>query len=381
MNMMDKIVKKIVQYASYKQASDIYIEEKGHKVEINYVLLGNEEESITQDHKLNIIERFKKELDIPNEEIAISNRYYKIIIGSSKISILLSLLEEKNRRKLSLQIIPPGKKVFSLKQLAFQKEQLELIKEYIHKKKGLILISGPENSGRSSTIYSLLNTLDSSKINISSLEYTIEQDIPGVNQIHINQEIGLDFKKLLDALLKQDSEVIMLEEIHDPETAKHCFSAAASGRLIFSSLESTSAIETIFKLENLGIKKRDIMDNLKLIINQRLIRKICPHCIQKYDLDSDAMDKFKKYTNIEVSHLYQGRGCSKCNNTGYYGKIAIHEVLLITERIKEMIYRPSSHNKIKQIAQKQGFITLEQDAFSKAKIGISTIDEIIALNL
>jgi type IV pilus assembly protein PilB len=379
--MNNKTLKKILQYSLYKEANAISIKTKGREQIISFSLPQFIEETMELNLKSDLIALLKEEIGLPQSQTNINNKYHKFNVGGKGLPTVVSLLEEEGQKNLQLQIIPREKRLFTIRQLAWQKEQLRLIKLLSRKRAGLVIVSGPDNSGKTSTIYSLLKTFDSSKLNISSLEYIIEEDIPGVNQICIDDRIGLDFKKLLSALLKQDSEIIMLEEIKNKTDAKNCLTAAATGRLVFSSLKSQGAIDTLFRLENMGLSKKEIAENVIMIINQRLLRKTCPYCIKKHKLDPKTIDKFKTYTNIKIQELYTGRGCSRCQNTGYQGQIAIHEILVLTEKIKNLVQRESSLNTIQKAAIKEGFITLEQDALLKVKSGITTIDEIIAQKL
>ena len=261
----------------------------------------------------------------------------------------------------------------------------------------MILVTGPTGSGKTTTLYTVLNILNTPKVNISTVEDPIEYRMPHVNQSQVNVKIGFTFASGLRALLRQDPDIIMVGEIRDEETAEIAVHAAMTGHLVLSTLHTNDAVTTLPRLSNMGIPSFLVATTTNVIIAQRLVRKICPNCIQSYNLTKENIDELKGHFDIdkilktlerekiiidnnkklESILFYRGKGCKQCNNSGYKGRLGIYETLEVTQEMSDLILKKATDRELKNQAEKQGMITIAEDGFIKAKNGITSIEEVI----
>jgi len=287
-----------------------------------------------------------------------------------------------------------------LEELGFQKKALEKIKRNIKKPHGEILVTGPTGSGKTTTLYTILNILNTPEVNISTIEDPIEYHIERINQSQIQPKIGYTFAKGLRAFLRQDPDIIMVGEIRDEETAQIATHAAMTGHLVLSTLHTNDTISTIFRLSNMGIPFYLISNTVNIIIAQALVRKICPSCIQSYNLGKEAEKELEKQfdtktiikkmqkediisknqNNLKDLLFYKGKGCKQCQHTGYKGRVGIYEILENTEDLSNLILKQAGEKELKEQAKRDGLITMPEDAFIKARNGITTIDEIMRVS-
>jgi type IV pilus assembly protein PilB len=261
--------------------------------------------------------------------------------------------------------------------LGFSEQPAKIFKEAVTKPFGMILVTGPTGSGKSTTLYSVLSQLNTPERNIITIEDPVEYQIEGITQIQVKPEIGLDFASGLRSLLRQSPDVIMIGEIRDSETADIAVKASLTGQLVLSTLHTNDAISSITRLIDMGIEPFLVASSLVMICAQRLCRKICPKCKKPLEIPKDLLEKvgFK-----EKAVFYTAPGCSYCNNTGFYGRIAILEALLLDDTIREMIMTRKSLDDIKHYAvQDRGMMILRDDAFLKVKEGITTLEEAIRI--
>jgi len=241
----------------------------------------------------------------------------------------------------------------------------------------MILAVGPTGSGKSTSLFSMISTFDAEKFNISTLEDPIEYKIPDVTQTQINTDISFDFPDGLRTIVRQDPDIIMVGEIRDPKTASLAIESALTGHLVFSTLHTNTAVGTIQRLLNMKIDRFLITAAVKLIISQRLVKKICSDCREKYPMPAKYFDLFKKETDIDPKNafLYKAKGCEKCKNTGSKGRIGLFEVLEMSTAIEELIIGNASNKQIEDQAVKEGMTLLRKDALYKAATGDITIEE------
>jgi type IV pilus assembly protein PilB len=270
------------------------------------------------------------------------------------------------------------------------------MKKNISKPHGMILVTGPTGSGKTTTLYTVLNILNTPRVNISTIEDPIEYRMQHVNQSQINPKIGFTFDSGLRALLRQDPNIIMVGEIRDEETAKTAVHAAMTGHLLLSTLHTNDAATTLPRLSQMGIPSFLVASTTNLIISQRLVRKICPFCKEDYKLSRRAVEELEKQLDvagllnklekadiikskedIESISFYRGQGCKKCNNSGYKGRIGVYEILEMTPEISELILKKSEANDIEKAAIKNGMLKLVEDGLIKAVSGITTIEEVL----
>jgi type IV pilus assembly protein PilB len=295
-----------------------------------------------------------------------------------------------------MRLLREGSQVVGLEKLGFQKEALEIIKRNIKKPHGMLLVTGPTGSGKTTTLYTILQQLNTPKVNISTIEDPIEYRMPRVNQSQINPKIGFTFAAGLRALLRQDPNIIMVGEIRDPETAEIAIHAAMTGHLVLSTLHTNDAVTTLPRLSDMGVPPFLVASTTNMIIAQRLVRKICPKCITTYNLDKKAVAELKKQFDVErifkalaeaeyissdetleKMNFSKGKGCSYCHNSGYKGRIGVYEILEVTPQVSELILQKASKEQLETKAKEQGMITILEDGFIKVQQGVTTIEEIL----
>jgi len=394
------LVNKLLEHAIFQEASDIHIEPEENKTVVRYRIDGILHDVMTLPSGTHngIVARIKilANLKIDEHRMPQDGRF-KIYNKKYKISFRVSIIPTFNGEKIVMRLLNEDAKILSLEELGFQEKALEKIKRNIQKPHGDILVTGPTGSGKTTTLYTILNILNTPKVNISTIEDPIEYHIERINQSQINPKIGYTFAKGLRAFLRQDPDIIMVGEIRDEETAQIATHAAMTGHLVLSTLHTNDTISTIFRLNNMGIPFYLVSGTLNLIIAQGLVRKICPNCIQSYNLNKKAAEDLDKQFNSaeiiktmqkegvisqeqkKLSDLlfYKGKGCKQCNHTGYKGRIGIYEILENTENLANLILQKASKKDLKEQAKKDGLIQMAEDAFMKARDGITTIDEII----
>jgi len=301
----------------------------------------------------------------------------KMQIGEKKVDMRISIIPTYFGEKVVIRLLDYNQTRTSIDTIGFQPAELKIFKEAIKKSQGLVLITGPTGSGKTSTIYGALNSIKSETINIVTIEDPIEYLMEGVNQLQVNTLRGVTFAKGLRSFLRQDPNVIFVGEIRDGETAEIAFRAALTGHLVFSTLHTNNAIASVVRLQDMGVDLNIVSSSLIAIIAQRLVRVICPHCKQLYNPDEALLSKFKLFIEkYEITKFYKGSGCEKCRGAGYMGRTAIFEILRNDERIKALIVEKSSEKEILNIAVKNGFKTLSESGVIKVSQGLTTLEEV-----
>jgi len=395
-----KIVDSIIEYAINQDASDIHIEPEEKAVMVRYRIDGilHDIMGLSKEAQDGILARIKilANLKVDEHRLPQDGRF-KISNEKYKISFRVSTIPTIDGEKIVIRLLNEDAHILSLEQLGLQQSSLEVIQKNMKKPNGMILATGPTGSGKTTTLYTILNYLNKPEVNISTVEDPIEYRMNRVNQTQINHKIGFTFALGLRALLRQDPDIIMVGEIRDEETAEIAVHSAMTGHLVLSTLHTNDAVTTLPRLSDMGIPPYLLASTTNLIIAQRLVRKICPHCIQSYNLDIEAIKEIEKNINIDkilktlterkviiknskdLKSLlfYKGKGCEKCNKTGYKGRIGIYETLEITPEISALIVKKASSKELMEQAEKQGMLTMMEDGFMKAKNGITTLEEVI----
>jgi type IV pilus assembly protein PilB len=290
-----------------------------------------------------------------------------------RVSVLPTLFGEKT----VLRLLDKANLQLDMTKLGFEEKPLRHFKEAIHKPFGMVLVTGPTGSGKTTTLYSALSELNSPEVNISTAEDPVEFNLHGINQVQMHEEIGLTFASALRSFLRQDPDIIMVGEIRDFETAEIGVKAALTGHLVLSTLHTNDAPQTINRMLNMGIEPFLVASSVLLILAQRLSRRICPNCKVEIDPPVEALrDLGVKMEDIGTFPVYEGRGCAQCSNTGFKGRIALYEVMPITDEIKELILAGASSMEIKREAIRLGMDTLRMAGVNKLKEGVTTINEI-----
>jgi type II secretory ATPase GspE/PulE/Tfp pilus assembly ATPase PilB-like protein len=254
-----------------------------------------------------------------------------------------------------------------------------MVRENITKPHGMILVTGPTGSGKTTTLYSILNILNTIEVKICTIEDPIEYGINRVSQIQVNTKTGLDFASGLRALLRHDPDIIMVGEIRDHETAEIAIHSALTGHLVLSTLHTNTAAGAIPRFIDMGVEDFLLASTLNIIIAQRLARKICSACITKYNPDSELRKKISKDLNVNLDDqkFYKGQGCDKCNGKGYNGRVGIYEVLPTTSKVRSLVTQKATSDEIQKQAVDEGMVTMLQDGLDKVSSGLTTIEEVI----
>jgi len=373
-----KLVDLMLTQALKKRASDIHIEPEEDCLRIRYRIDGSLYD-IFKLPKINqnaILARVKiiSDLDITESRIPQDGRF-KVKFEGREVDFRVSSLPTTFGQKFVLRALDKSNLSIGLDQLGFSEQPLAIFKEAVNKPFGMILVTGPTGSGKSTTLYSVLSQLNTAERNIITIEDPVEYQVEGITQIQVKPEIGLDFVSGLRSLLRQSPDVIMIGEIRDSETADIAVKASLTGQLVFSTLHTNDALSSITRLIDMGIEPFLVASSLIMLCAQRLCRRICLKCRQPVDIP----DKFLESIGFKEKVIfYTASGCKYCNGTGFYGRIAILEAIIINDAIREMIMKRKSIDEIRQYAvTKCGMKTLRDDAFLKIKMGLTTLEEVI----
>jgi len=376
-----KLVDLMLSQALNKRASDIHIEPEYDCLRIRYRIDGSLHD-IFKIPKINqnaILARVKiiSNLDITENRVPQDGRF-KVKFEGKEVDFRVSSLPTIFGQKFVLRALNKSNLSIGLENLGFSAAPTRIFKQAIAKPFGMILVTGPTGSGKSTTLYSILNQLNTPEKNIITVEDPVEYQIEGITQIQVKPDIGLDFSSGLRSLLRQSPDIIMIGEIRDSETADIAIKAALTGQLVFSTLHTNDAISSITRLINMGIEPFLVASSLVMLCAQRLARRICTKCAKPVDVPQDFLEKigFKE----KINTFYTAEGCKYCNNTGFYGRIAILEAVMIDDIIREMIIKKKSLDEIKNYAvEKCQVRLLRDDAFLKVKEGLTSLEEAIRI--
>ncbi|HOC52337.1 MAG TPA: ATPase, T2SS/T4P/T4SS family [Caldisericia bacterium] len=373
-----RLMNQIMTEAITSNASDIHMEPQKRYLRIRYRIDGvlRDTMNLPKNIQPGIISRVKimANLDIAERRRPQDGRI-NLKFRGREIDLRVSVLPGIFGEKVVLRILDKEKSLIPLEQLGFSKESLEIFKTLISQPYGMILITGPTGSGKSTTLYAILRILNSPEVNILTIEDPVEYQLDGITQVQVNPKINLTFANALRSFLRQDPDIILVGEIRDKETAQIAMEAALTGHLVFSTLHTNDSFSAPTRLIDMGIEPYLIASSVIGVTAQRLVRKICTDCIEEYK-PSEFLLKQVGIGNYD-GVFYKGKGCIACNNSGYKGRIAAQEILKIDDKIREMILNRNPSTDIKDYAIKNGNISLLQDAIDKAKKGITTIDEVI----
>ncbi|MFH1244904.1 MAG: GspE/PulE family protein [Candidatus Omnitrophota bacterium] len=375
-----KVVDVLIQEALKNRASDIHFEPFADRVRIRLRIDGIMREFFTLPKKIQnaVLTRLKimSNLDITQKRLPQDGRFKITTMEKKEIDFRVSVLPTAFGNKVVLRVLDKANLSVGLDQLGFPPKSLAIFTEGIAKPYGMILLTGPTGCGKSTTLYSILNQLNTTDRHIVTIEDPVEYQVERITQIQTKPEIGLTFANGLRSVLRQSPDIIMVGEIRDGETADIAVKAALTGELVLSTLHTNDAASAITRLIDMGVEPFLIASSVILIVAQRLCRKICPNCKEPCAIPLNVLTKIG--TNIPKDAVfYHGKGCGKCNHSGYYGRIGIPEVLKIDENIKEMIIQGASSNKIKEYARSQGMNTLRENGVEKFISGETTIEEVL----
>ncbi|MGC9070266.1 MAG: type IV-A pilus assembly ATPase PilB [Elusimicrobiales bacterium] len=382
-----KMVNIIISSAIKAYASDIHIEPSYKETKVRFRIDGvlHPQPSIPKKFHNAIVSRIKimANLDISEKRIPQDGRI-KLKFSNKEVDLRVSVLPCVYGEKVVMRILDSSGLKLRLEELGFEPENLAIFSRCIRAPYGINLITGPTGSGKSTTLYSALSTLNTPDVNISTIEDPVEFNLEGINQVNVNPDVGLTFAQGLRSFLRQDPDIIMVGEIRDFETMSIAINAAMTGHLVFSTLHTNDAPGAITRIIMMGIEPFLVSSTLLMIVAQRLVRVICKNCKQAYEIKPEflsglGMPKAMVEQNIRDGKiiLYKGKGCEKCVGTGYRGRVGIHEILEISDPIRQLIVEKASASKIKEVARKHGMMTLRESAFRKMIAGLTTVEEVI----
>ena len=372
-----RLTNSIIGMALKKGASDIHIEpmEKGCRVRYRIDGMLKEEMMLPRKVILPLISRIKiiSKLDITERRMPQDGRI-TMRIDNKSVDFRVSSVPTKFGEKICTRILDKSNTMLGLDKLISHRPTLDLIREMIAKPYGIIYVTGPTGSGKSTTLYSALAEKNSIDVNISTVEDPIEYDLAGINQVQVNSDIGLDFARVLRAFLRQDPDIILVGETRDKETAKIAVEAALTGHLVFTTLHANDAPSTFMRLNEMGIEPFLVSTSIIGIISQRLVRRICPNCKEKYKPDN----VIAKYLELpEDTELYKGKGCDTCNMSGYKGRVGVYEVLSVNESLRHFIGEGADTQTIRQEAIRGGMRSLKDYCLILLNEGLTTVDEVL----
>lgn len=396
------IVNTILEHAVYENASDIHIEPNEKELAVRYRIDGILKPIMTlpKNVQSGLIARVKilSNLKIDEHMVPQDGRF-KIQIQEEKMAFRVSIIPVYDGEKIVLRLLHEGAKPVTLDQLGFLDKPRKILEDAIKKPHGMILVTGPTGSGKTTTLYSVLGILNQPGVNICTIEDPIEYRMQGVNQSQINAKVGFTFAAGLRSFLRQDPNIIMVGEIRDQETAEIAIHAAMTGHLVLSTLHTNNAPTTLPRLVDMGVAPFLVAYTTNIVMAQRLVRKICTYCKKGYFLDKEIEDELgrvfdvkkisalfkanipKDYkdegSDVEKITFYKGEGCNRCGQTGFKGRMGIYEILEMDEELIKMINAHCTADDIKKYAREKGMITMLEDGLVKAKMGITTISEVL----
>ena len=314
-------------------------------------------------------------LDIAERRLPQDGRI-KLRVSGREIDVRTSVIPMAHGEGVVMRILDKGNMKFDLRALGMNEEVYKTYSELIKLPHGIILVTGPTGSGKSTTLYSALAEVSSMENNVCTVEDPIEYNLPLINQFQVQERVGLTFSKALRTLLRQDPDVIMVGEVRDEETARTAIQAALTGHLVFSTLHTNDAASAITRLINMGVEPYLIGAGLNMVLAQRLVRRICPKCREAFE-PPRQLRKALERMGYETDKIYKGVGCRRCRNKGYIGRIAVHELLVMTDELRDAVVAGKSIGELRRIALANGMITLRHDGFRKVREGITSVEEIM----
>ncbi len=375
-----KITNLLLERAIEMSASDILIEpwERNMRVRLRIDGMLREIESPPIKFHAPVVSRIKvmSDLDIAEHRLPQDGRF-KIKVQDRFVDFRVSILPSFYGEKVALRILDKTTATLDIDRLGFDVKTLATIKASSDKPHGMILACGPTGSGKTTTLYSILKYLDSPEDNIITVEDPVEYQLEGINQVSIRPEIGLTFASCLRSILRQDPDIIMVGEIRDFETVDIAIKSALTGHLVLSTLHTTTAAGSVVRLVNMGVEPFLMTASVVCIINQRLVRKVCEACKESYPLTDTMVDQMGIKRGKGQVLAFRGKGCKKCFNIGYSGRIVLGEILSFTPAVKELIIKKAQESELKALARREGMQTLRENGIAKALEGVTTLEEVL----
>ncbi|HNX68132.1 MAG TPA: ATPase, T2SS/T4P/T4SS family [Candidatus Omnitrophota bacterium] len=373
-----KLVDLMIKKALDDRASDIHIEPFREKVNVRYRIDGVLYELPPPPKELHnaVVSRVKilAKMDIAEKRVP-QDGSFSLNYKGRRIDVRVSTIPILFGEKIVMRILDKRTDLLDMQLLGFEPEQQKLFEDALMRPYGLIFLTGPTGSGKSTTLYAALNKRLSSTINILTIEDPVEYQLTGVNQVQVKPDIGLTFASGLRAFLRQDPDVILVGEVRDLETAEICIRASLTGHLVLSTLHTNDAVTAVTRLVDIGIQPYLVAGSLALVAAQRLIRLLCPHCKEPYKLDPKVRDDY----GFKVDTIYKAKGCKECRDIGYWGRAAIYEVLPVDEDIRRLINKDSNLDALRRVQKEKQYTTLYQNGLRKVERGQTTLEEVLSV--
>jgi type IV pilus assembly protein PilB len=381
-----KIVSTILEYAVTSRSSDVHIEPQEDRVRVRYRIDGilYDKLSLPKNVQEALISRIKILSDMKIDEHRIpQDGRFNFKVGENEVDLRISVIPAVNGEKIVMRLLRKSGGIPTLSQLGMSGISLRSLETAILKPHGIILVCGPTGSGKTTTLYAVLSRLNTTRVNIMSLEDPVEYQISGVTQVQINPAVGLTFASGLRSFLRQDPNIILVGEIRDKETTELAMQAALTGHLVFSTLHTSSAAGALPRLLDLGAETFLLASTITAIVGQRIARKICTACKESYAPPQvmitemrNVLGKLLTKNDADIK-FYKGKGCSECGSSGYNGRVGIYEVLNVTEKISQLVLQHPDSMSIEKQATQEGMITMKQDGYLKVLQGLTTIEEVL----
>ena len=378
-----EIANEIIIEAVNKGASDIHFDPSKDSLKIRYRIDGilYDYGIVPEKYKRNMISRIKMIASMNIMETRLpQDGAIKSKIGDKLLDLRVSTLPTNNAEKIVIRILDYSMSLAGLDNLGFSPESMEKINKLLKLPNGIILVTGATGTGKSTTLYSMRQKLNTESVNIITVEDPIEMDIEGINQVQVQSEIGLDFATVLRSILRQDPNIIMIGEIRDDETARIAVRASITGHLVFSTLHTNNSLNSIERMTDMDVERYLLGSSLEGIISQSLARKLCPHCRVKRATSAYEKEVFKTILNKDVDEMFVANkeGCSFCSH-GYKGRLAILEVLVLNDEIKDAITNNTPKSELRELVYKADVVTLLQDGLNKVLLGETSLEEILKI--
>ena len=374
-----RFVNHVIAEAIGQNASDIHIEPKEKSLQIRYRIDGVLFEAVSPPAAMQaaIVSRLKimANLDISERRLPQDGRIRTAIQGRM-VDLRLSTLPTTHGEKCVLRILDTRTINVSLDDLGFSDDAMTIWQRQIAQPHGILLVTGPTGSGKTTTLYASLRSMDARRLNISTVEDPVEYHLESATQVQVHEKIGMTFAAVLRSLLRQDPDVVMVGEIRDGDTAAIAVQAALTGHLVLSTLHTNDAPSSVTRLINCGVEPYLISSAVNAILAQRLVRRICPHCREPYQATAE-MQEFLLMQGFSLEQCFRGRGCERCRMTGYGGRVGIYELLVMDDALRDMVTANPDVNQLRKLCQERGLVTLREDGFQKVMKGLTTVDEIL----
>ena len=376
-----RLVNYVIYQAVKEGASDIHIEPAERCLRVRFRIDGRLYKALEVPSRLlgAMTSRIKimAGMDISERRLPQDGRVH-VMLDGRKVDLRVSTFPGSRGEKTAIRVLDTRNVSLNLRDLGFSEDVLNLFQQTINAPNGICLVTGPTGSGKSTTLYAAMNEIVSMENNVCTVEDPIEYHLPMINQFQVQEKVGLTFSKALRTLLRQDPDVIMVGEIRDEETARTAIQAALTGHLVFSTLHTNDAPSAITRLVNMGVEPYLIGAALNMILAQRLVRRVCSKCKQSYE-PARPLRRAIETMGFQDIEFFKGAGCRRCRNTGYSGRVGVHEIMVVTDELRDAIVAGRSVIDLRRIAAGQGMISLRQDGFRKVREGFTTVEEVLQI--